>query len=226
MSEYYVYVYFRLNGEPCYIGKGKEDRWLVHEKRCTNKRLWRIIQKSGGELPKVIIRDCLTNDEAKEIEKAFIKALGRLDLGTGPLVNLTDGGEGENPSEAQREAIRKARTGCTTSAEARAKQREAKINDPENTIRLEKARAAIGPETDERRMNRKLGQERRWKDNDAERSHYRQKLTGREQTPEHKANQKAAIAARPVEAENARRAKIAAAASAQWAAYRAAKEAA
>ena len=36
----------------------------------------------------------LTFGESRSLEKFFIAAVGRLDLKTGPLVNLTDGGEG------------------------------------------------------------------------------------------------------------------------------------
>ena len=90
--DYYVYVFFRpWNGIPCYIGKGRGNRWR-QEKRPTNKQLDRIIAKAACELPKVRIRHGLTNAEAYEIEKAFIKAIGRGK--NGPLVNLTDGGEG------------------------------------------------------------------------------------------------------------------------------------
>src|ERR1700761_7893189 len=92
--EFYLYVYFRLNGSPCYIGKGCGQRWLSHEQknRCSNHRLRALIERAGGELPKLKIREGLTNDEASAMEIAFIAAIGR--GRKGPLVNMTDGGEG------------------------------------------------------------------------------------------------------------------------------------
>lgn len=94
---YYVYVIFRMDGSPCYIGKGKGRRWLQHEayarRRHHNRRLARLIRAAApNKLPKVKIREHLTNQEACEIERAFIAAIGRGHKG--PLVNLTDGGEG------------------------------------------------------------------------------------------------------------------------------------
>lgn len=90
---FYVYVLFRPDGSPCYIGKGKGNRWLNHERRCFNKRLAEIIQQSSAPLPKIKIREGLKEVEAFETETAFISAIGRVKHG-GPLVNATDGGDG------------------------------------------------------------------------------------------------------------------------------------
>ena len=94
--DFYVYVIFRPNGVPCYVGKGRGDRWFVHKKlrhRHHNKHLANIIAKAGGDLPLVKIRDGLIEAQAFEIERAIIAAIGREAKG-GSLVNLTDGGEG------------------------------------------------------------------------------------------------------------------------------------
>lgn len=92
--EFYVYVIFRPNGIPCYIGKGRKGRWKQHFKGSHNKRLRRVFAQSGGDLPIVKVRERLTNVEACAAEIALIRAVGRQDIGTGPLVNFTDGGEG------------------------------------------------------------------------------------------------------------------------------------
>jgi hypothetical protein len=91
---FYVYVIFRLDGSPCYIGKGTGNRWKQHgyKGRDSNWRLVKLIDEAGGDLPTVIIRDGMADDEAKRMEIAFIKAIGRGHKG--PLVNFTDGGEG------------------------------------------------------------------------------------------------------------------------------------
>ena len=106
-DNFYVYILYRpWNGTPCYVGKGKNQRWREHEKlgpRHYNKHLWHTIQKAGGSLPCVKVAEGLTNSQAVSIEKVLIKILGRNpgDL----LVNLTDGGEGaqgRKMTEAQR----------------------------------------------------------------------------------------------------------------------------
>ena len=93
MNQNYVYIVFRPNGIPCYVGKGKGERWKRHLNKSHNPYLQRIAKKAGGNLPIVIIRSNLTHAEAFEIEIAFIKAIGRIKNG-GPLVNMTDGGDG------------------------------------------------------------------------------------------------------------------------------------
>ena len=91
--ESYVYILFRQDGRPCYVGKGIKDRWLRHERYPQNPHLAAIIAKAGGSIPKVKIREGLTDAEACETEMAFIAAIGRKCNG-GPLVNMTDGGDG------------------------------------------------------------------------------------------------------------------------------------
>lgn len=99
MNIFYVYVLFRpWDGSPFYVGKGKGDRWRDHERPSENhpnRHLMNVIKKAKRlnlEIPKVKIRENLTELEAFEIEKSFIAAIGRGK--SGPLVNLTDGGEG------------------------------------------------------------------------------------------------------------------------------------
>src|ERR1700732_3623 len=95
---FYVYLLFRINGTPCYVGKGKDDRWNDHErsKRFKNNFLKGIVAEAkvaGLDLPKVKIQEGLTEEAAHELECLLIKVIGRRNIGTGPLVNLTDGGE-------------------------------------------------------------------------------------------------------------------------------------
>lgn len=95
-ARFYIYAYFRMDGSPCYIGKGSGVRWRDHLRKkgddCHNPRLRALIKRSNSQLPIVIICEHLTEAEAMEYEKTFIAAIGRGK--NGPLVNFTDGGDG------------------------------------------------------------------------------------------------------------------------------------
>lgn len=106
--DFYVYVYFRPNGVPCYVGKGRGRRWLAHLAKSPNRHLTAIIKASGGDLPILKIREGLTDSEAFLIEVAFINAIGRKANG-GPLVNQTDGGDGSAGRKMTTEEKRKRR---------------------------------------------------------------------------------------------------------------------
>jgi hypothetical protein len=97
MNEYYVYVLFRETGVPFYVGMGKGDRWLSHEKRSSiikiseKNSIIRRVLSILGEVPKVKVAENLTRDQASKIEIALIRLLGRKPEGF--LVNRTSGGE-------------------------------------------------------------------------------------------------------------------------------------
>ncbi len=93
MKNSYVYVIFRPDGEPCYVGKGRGGRWLRHVTRSHNPHLQNIYAMADGHLPIVKVREDITDVEAIETEIALIAAIGRECHG-GPLVNQTDGGDG------------------------------------------------------------------------------------------------------------------------------------
>ncbi len=93
MNRFYVYVVFRLDGTPCYVGKGCGHRWKIHFAKSHSVHLKNILCQAGGELPITKIREDLTNEEACTIEIALIAAIGR-EIDGGPLVNLSPGGEG------------------------------------------------------------------------------------------------------------------------------------
>ena len=100
--DYYVYVYHYSNGVPFYVGKGRGNRCLHHLKRARggkrgdNPYLDRTLRKILMHRDQVQIQKAhvgLTEQEAFDYEKKLIIRIGRKTTG-GPLVNLTDGGEG------------------------------------------------------------------------------------------------------------------------------------
>ena len=72
---------FRETGEPFYVGKGRYDRPKDHIKEAIigsshnphKQRIIRQLLREFGEVPCVIIRDNLSNDEASQIEILLIK---------------------------------------------------------------------------------------------------------------------------------------------------------
>ena len=98
---YYTYAYLREDGTPYYIGRGKEGRAYATHK----------IPRPPKE--KILfLKQELTYSESIDHEKYMIFVLGRKDLGTGILRNLTDGGEGvENLAPQTRQLISEKRKG-------------------------------------------------------------------------------------------------------------------
>jgi hypothetical protein len=89
-----VYRHIRLDkNEPFYIGIGN-DLYRAYVKNGRNKYWKNIVNKTDYKI-EILFND-LSWDEACEKEKEFIKLYGRKDLGLGPLVNMTDGGDGCN----------------------------------------------------------------------------------------------------------------------------------
>jgi plasmid stability protein len=151
LADSYVYVLFRADGTPFYVGKGRNGRWLQHEqdaKRGVRSHKANIIRRmlADGllEIPKVKIAEGLTHEESVAYEIAFIDAIGRRPRG--PLVNLTEGGEGmPDPSQETREKLRAAKLGTTLSAEGRAKLSAAKLGKfPSVEVRAKMSVAAKG----------------------------------------------------------------------------------
>jgi hypothetical protein len=85
--------------QPFYIGKGniKNKRKLVHLKKQTNKLMTSKLNKiyAKGVHPQIIsIKQFDNEEDALQYEILLIKAIGRVITKSGPLVNITEGGEG------------------------------------------------------------------------------------------------------------------------------------
>lgn len=93
----------------------------------SNGHLSNIINMAGGDIPHIKLHVGLTQDVAASYEVALIAAIGRGE--NGPLVNFTDGGEGQR--------------GHVKSAETRAKLRAANLGKSNGPLSAEH-RAKIG----------------------------------------------------------------------------------
>lgn len=89
-----VYKHIRLDNEEIfYIGIGKSNKRL-YSTNYRNKFWHNIVNKVDYKAE--IIYENISWEEAKLKEIELIKKYGRIDIGTGILVNMTDGGDGAN----------------------------------------------------------------------------------------------------------------------------------
>ena len=117
--KHYVYVLHRPDGTPFYIGKGVDLRVLQHvaEARTTTRRthklnLIRSLLRAGAGVHYSLDSFHDLESAAHARERELIQTIGRHGLGTGPLTNQTDGGEGaSNPSEESKERHRQSLAG-------------------------------------------------------------------------------------------------------------------
>jgi hypothetical protein len=126
LHDFYVYILFRWDGVPMYVGKGRRNRWVQHTCPCNllgNDRKTNVLKKTIrllGEVPRIKVAEGLVEDDAINIEAALILAIGRHP--NGPLLNYTDGGQGPHNMTAEaREKIAQAHRGRKASPETRAK---------------------------------------------------------------------------------------------------------
>jgi hypothetical protein len=84
LGNFYSYLWFRTDGTPYYAGKGRKNRAFHKHGRGLNP----------PDKSRILVFPMLSEKEAFESEKELIQLFGRVDIGTGCLRNLTDGGEG------------------------------------------------------------------------------------------------------------------------------------
>lgn len=87
-----VYEHLRNDtNEVFYVGMSVGKK-RAYKKSGRNPHWYNIVKKAGYTV-NIVYKD-IEWDEAKKIEILLIEKYGRKDLGTGILVNMTDGGEG------------------------------------------------------------------------------------------------------------------------------------
>jgi hypothetical protein len=100
-----VYRHRRLDkNEVFYVGIGKKESRafdMIHR-----NHIWKGI-KSRSEVDVEIVARDLSWEHACELEQLMIAEYGRIDLHTGTLANLTDGGEGTLGVKQSQESIAK-----------------------------------------------------------------------------------------------------------------------
>jgi hypothetical protein len=116
MKEYYLYSYLdpRKPGryiypeldtsflyEPIYIGKGSGNRLYDHIKLIDKRNPIKLnkikkIKSEGLEPIVYILKKSNSEKEIFKYENLFITSIGRYDIKTGPLCNVTNGGEGSS----------------------------------------------------------------------------------------------------------------------------------
>lgn len=81
---FYAYLWLRADGTPYYAGKGCGQRAFVHKKPPYPPK----------DLSRILVFSRSSEQAAIETEKELICSWGRKDIGTGCLLNRTEGGDG------------------------------------------------------------------------------------------------------------------------------------
>jgi len=94
MSKYYIYINTDSDGFIFYVGKGCKSRRTISNTN-TRSNLYIKYTKNKTYFTDILCY-CSSEEEALMLEIMAISYYGRLDLGTGCLINQTDGGIGSH----------------------------------------------------------------------------------------------------------------------------------
>jgi hypothetical protein len=150
-----IYRHLKSDGEVFYIGIGKTES-RAYSKADRNKFWNNLVNKHGYEVQ--ILKKDLTWEDACELEKILIDWYGRRDLGTGTLVNMTNGGEGSYNrivTEETRAKMRLSQKGKIYTKETRAKMSLSQQKNRDSFEKNQKIRIALTGKTlsDEHKKN-------------------------------------------------------------------------
>lgn len=215
----YLYIWFKPDWSPFYVGIGKtSNRWKpANAKKNRNSACVNVVNKYGAENVKVQRMFFDTWEDACAAERSLIACFGRIDNG-GVLCNFTDGGEGNvNPPTAEREAkrlrllnpnnplreqhkitnsdpdIHEKRVAALRSPEVQAKI-SAALNDPEKkAARLAKLRATISTPEYQAKLALRRKPKPAKRTPEELREYRRNLLTERNKDPEYNAKRVAAL---------------------------------
>lgn len=153
MSKNCIYFHYNpIKQEIFYVGIGNEKRPLSKQNR--NKHWHNIVNKYGYNI--IIIEKKLSWEEAVEKEKFYIKLIGRKDLKLGTLVNMTDGGEGNQNIIMTKESNMKRSLAMKGKPQPNRKKRnEGHTEETKEKMRQAKIGKKIGPHSEERKMKMK-----------------------------------------------------------------------
>jgi hypothetical protein len=166
-----VYQHIRNDSnEVFYVGRGKTIK-RAYSKLNRNNHWHNIVNKVGYTIQ--ILFENLSWEESGIVEMTLIKTIGRKNIGTGSLVNLTNGGEGMDGfifSDNSREKMRKSKIGnkngsgnkgqkrCSFTNEAKekiSKANKGRIHTKESKLNM--SRAHIGKKLSDDTKNKMRG---------------------------------------------------------------------
>lgn len=112
--DFYTYLYRDIDNTPIYVGKGTKNRATHHFRSKTHLGcLLRKRYKEGYKIEPVFLCKDVDEELAFFVEIEMIRHYGRKDLGTGSLLNRTNGGEGHSGFIQSEETKAKRRKSCT-----------------------------------------------------------------------------------------------------------------
>ena len=151
----YIYIWKDADGTPFYVGFTKNKR--RSNPRNNGGRNWLCKQKLaevGADRVIIELRPVASVEEGTALECKLIAEIGRIQTGTGPLTNLTSGGEGTHaPTPEHREKLRQAMLDPNhpaRSPESRARQKERMLDPDVRALFSGDANPAKRPEVREK----------------------------------------------------------------------------
>ncbi len=143
---FYAYIYYdpSRNNEPIYAGKGNGDRAWDHLSRNDRHPFTQRLQfmKKNGIYPIIGLYAGLDEEFAHLLERELISKFGRKDLGNGPLLNMTNGGEGVKGLIRSEESKRK--SGAARKGKPRSDEVKNKISQSKKgTVPWNKNKSAV-----------------------------------------------------------------------------------